>query len=417
MNMRLQKVLAQAGIASRRKAEEMIAAGRVEVNGEVVRAQGTQVDASRDLVRVDGRLLELERKVYFVLYKPPEVVTTLSDPQGRTTIASFLAAVPERVFAVGRLDYDAEGALIVTNDGALAHRLMHPSFGVPRVYLAKVKGVPDESVLDLARRGLRLEDGPVKPLDIERGESVEKNTWLKIVLAEGRPHLVKRLCAAMGHPVLRLYRPLYGGVSAEGLRPGELRALTSAEISLLKNGGRSPVPKIADIKAPPRRHRAIEREAVEVESQADNRSRPQRANEAERARAKPKNAARPARSTPSSPKGRTWREEPPHPRSDRRPSSGRFSDERFARQAAPRARSTAAPNPASKAPPSSRGSRGRPAQPQSPRSFQPALPMSARFDRPPMAPRSAAAQKRVERPSSRGRVDARAQSTRSRPKR
>ncbi len=260
MKMRLQKVLAQAGIASRRKAETLIAEGRVEVNGEVVRAQGVQVEAGRDLVRVDGRLLELERKVYYVLYKPPEVVTTLADPQGRPTIAPLIAAIPERVFAVGRLDYDAEGALIVTNDGALAHRLMHPSFGVPRVYLAKVKGLPDEAALDQARRGLRLEDGPVRPIEIERGEVAEKNTWLKIVLAEGRPHLVKRLCAALGHPVLRLYRPLYGGISAEGLRPGAFRPLAPAEISLLKNGGRRPVPRIAELKAPPRRHRAQEAE-------------------------------------------------------------------------------------------------------------------------------------------------------------
>lgn len=256
MNMRLQKVLAQAGIASRRKAEALIAEGRVEVNGEVVRAQGVRVDPARDLIRVDGRLLELERKVYYVLFKPPEVVTTLADPQGRATIAPLIAAIDERVFAVGRLDYDAEGALIVTNDGDLAHRLMHPSFGVPRVYLAKVKGVPGDAVLDQARRGLRLEDGPVTPIEIERGESAEKNTWLKIVLAEGRPHLVKRLCAALGHPVLRLYRPIYGGVSAEGLRPGQFRPLLPDEISLLKNGGRRPVPKIADLKAPPRRHRA-----------------------------------------------------------------------------------------------------------------------------------------------------------------
>lgn len=261
MNMRLQKVLAQAGIASRRKAESLIAEGRVEVNGEVVCAQGVQVDPDRDLVRLDGRLLELERKVYYVLYKPPEVVTTLADPQGRPTIAPLIDAIGERVFAVGRLDYDAEGALIVTNDGALAHRLMHPSFGVPRVYLAKVKGVPDDAVLDQARRGLRLEDGLVTPIEIERGESAEKNTWLKIVLAEGRPHLVKRLCAALGHPVLRLYRPIYGGVSAEGLRPGQFRPLLPAEISLLKNGGRRPVPRIADLKAPPRRHRAQEGKA------------------------------------------------------------------------------------------------------------------------------------------------------------
>lgn len=262
--MRLQKVLAQAGVASRRRAETLIAEGRVEVNGQIVREQGVQVEPDRDLVRVDGRLLELERKVHYVLYKPPEVVTTLADPQGRPTIAPLLAAIPERVFAVGRLDYDAEGALIVTNDGALAHRLMHPSFGVPRVYLAKVKGVPSDATIDLARRGLRLEDGPVTPLEIEKGESAERNTWLKLVLTEGRPHLVKRLCAALGHPVVRLYRPLYGGVSAEGLRPGEFRALTPPEISLLKNGGRRPIPPVAELKAPPRRHRAQDDETPQA---------------------------------------------------------------------------------------------------------------------------------------------------------
>ena len=256
--IRLQKALAQAGVASRRKAEELIAAGKVKVNGQVVREQGVQVDPARDLIQVEGRLLEKEKKVYFVLYKPPEVVTTLSDPQGRDTVAKFFAGVKERVFAVGRLDYDAEGALIVTNDGDLANKLMHPRYQVPRVYMAKVKGCPDEASLEHARRGVRLDDGFVKPVEVEAGATAERNTWVKIVLTEGRPHLVKRFFAAIGYPVVRLYRPFYGGVSAVGLRPGELRALTPAEITLLMNGGKTAIPKIADIKAPPRRHRASE---------------------------------------------------------------------------------------------------------------------------------------------------------------
>ena len=158
VKVRLQKALAQAGVASRRKAEELIAAGKVEVNGTIVTEQGVQVEPDRDLIRVNGRLLETEKKVYFVLYKPPEVVTTLSDPQGRTTVKEYLKDVRQRVFAVGRLDYDAEGALIVTNDGDLANRLMHPRFQVPRVYMAKVKGVPDAATMAQAKKGVRLED-------------------------------------------------------------------------------------------------------------------------------------------------------------------------------------------------------------------------------------------------------------------
>lgn len=258
VKVRLQKALAQAGVASRRKAEELIAAGKVEVNGTIVTEQGVQVEPDRDLIRVNGRLLETEKKVYFVLYKPPEVVTTLSDPQGRTTVKEYLKDVRQRVFAVGRLDYDAEGALIVTNDGDLANRLMHPRFQVPRVYMAKVKGVPDAATMAQAKKGVRLEDGFVTPLDVEAGATAERNTWVKLVLAEGRPHLVKRFFAAIGHPVVRLYRPLYGGVSAQGMRPGQLRPLTPEEVALLKNGGKAPIPPISAIKAPPRRHRDLE---------------------------------------------------------------------------------------------------------------------------------------------------------------
>mgnify|MGYP000918740347 CR=1 FL=1 len=228
MEIRLQKALAQAGIASRRKAEELIAAGRVEVNGEIVTELGTRVDPGRDIIRVDRKVLETERKVYFVLFKPTGVITTLSDPQGRPTVSDLLEGVRERVFAVGRLDFDAEGALIVTNDGELANRLMHPRYGVPRVYLAKVKGVPDQATLAKLRSGVMLEDGMARPDSVEVQSLAERNTWLKLVLSEGRPHLVKRLCAAIGHPVVRLYRPSYGGVSAEGLKQATAAAVLSA---------------------------------------------------------------------------------------------------------------------------------------------------------------------------------------------
>lgn len=254
MEIRLQKALAQAGIASRRKAEELIAAGRVEVNGEIVTELGTRVDPGRDIIRVDRKVLETERKVYFVLFKPTGVITTLSDPQGRPTVSDLLEGVRERVFAVGRLDFDAEGALIVTNDGELANRLMHPRYGVPRVYLAKVKGVPDQATLAKLRSGVMLEDGMARPDSVEVQSLAERNTWLKLVLSEGRPHLVKRLCAAIGHPVVRLYRPSYGGVSAEGLKPGQFRELTPSEIGMLQRGGRGGTG--GELKLPPRHHRA-----------------------------------------------------------------------------------------------------------------------------------------------------------------
>lgn len=257
MEMRLQKALAQAGLASRRKAEELISQGRVEVNGVVVRELGTKVEPARDLIRVDGKLLkDRERKVYYVLYKPAEMVTTLSDPQGRPTIRDCLKGIEQRVFAVGRLDWDAEGALLVTNDGELANRLMHPRYQVPRTYLAKVKGVPDEATLGKLRAGVRLEDGIAKPERVHMERETERNSWLHLVVHEGRPHLVKRLCAAVGHPVVRLFRPQYGGVGVEGLRPGQYRPLDAPEIEMLRKAGPGAPADDRPLRMPARRHRA-----------------------------------------------------------------------------------------------------------------------------------------------------------------
>jgi 23S rRNA pseudouridine2605 synthase len=253
---RLQKYLARAGVASRRHAEELITAGRVTVNNETVTELGSRVEPGKDLVAVDGQLVTPpDETSYFVLYKPIGVVTTLSDPQGRPTVASYVEETGKRLFPVGRLDYDAEGALLFTDDGALAHKLTHPSFQVPRMYLAKVKGVPDAATLDKLRGGVRLEDGMATPLSVDVFEAAERNTWLKIVVAEGRPHLIKRLCAAVGHPVVRLFRPAYAGVGVEGMRPGDLRSLKKAEVELLHAvaEGRSQPPAV-ELKLPPRRH-------------------------------------------------------------------------------------------------------------------------------------------------------------------
>ena len=253
---RLQKYLARAGVASRRHAEELITAGRVAVNNTTVTELGSRVEPGTDLVSVDGKLVTPpDESSYFLLYKPVGVVTTLSDPQGRPTVANYLEETGKRLFPVGRLDYDAEGALLFTDDGALAHKLTHPSFQVPRTYLAKVKGEPDIMTLDKLRGGVRLEDGMATPVSVGVFESAEKNTWLKIVVAEGRPHLIKRLCAAVGHPVVRLFRPAYAGIGVEGLRPGSLRPLKKIEVELLNDVAEGKVaPPTPELRLPPRRH-------------------------------------------------------------------------------------------------------------------------------------------------------------------
>jgi 23S rRNA pseudouridine2605 synthase len=256
MEERLQKVLARAGVASRRKAEEYITAGRVEVNGRRVTELGTRVNSGRDMIRVDGRLVaDIADKVYYVLFKPSGCVTTLSDPEGRSAVKDYLKAIAERVYPVGRLDFDAEGALLLTNDGDVAHRLMHPKFGARRVYLAKVKGEPTPAIIERLRAGVKLDDGLAKPLEVSLVSHAERNTWIRLVLAEGRSHLVKRLCEAVGHPVQRLFRASYAGVSVDGMMAGELRELTSAEIKQLRQTG-APHGKVADKggrELPPRR--------------------------------------------------------------------------------------------------------------------------------------------------------------------
>jgi 23S rRNA pseudouridine2605 synthase len=262
MQERLQKILAHAGIASRRKAEQLIAEGRVDLNGKKVTELGTKADPGKDLIRVDGQLIaEPQDKVWYVLYKPAGCVTTLSDPEGRPTIAQYLKAVAERVYPVGRLDYDVEGALLITNDGDLAHQLMHPRFGVRRTYLAKVSGhltaVQAQEVVGKLLRGLRLEDGRAKALESSVHSLTPKNTWIRVVVSEGRQHLVKRLMEAAGAPVLKLFRADYGGVGVEGLRPGELRELKKDEIALLgsqagKKATALPAPR--PVALPARRH-------------------------------------------------------------------------------------------------------------------------------------------------------------------
>jgi 23S rRNA pseudouridine2605 synthase len=232
--VRLQKVLAQAGIASRRACEALISEGRVEVNSEVVLEQGRRVDPERDVIRVDGaRIPPPRRHRYLALNKPRGVVATMDDPEGRRTIADLLDTRQlrnERLFHVGRLDTDSEGLLIMTNDGDLAQRLAHPSFEVPKTYIAEVAGVVSEQTLKRLRRGITLEDGPVKPTSVKIVSSVGDKTLLKITLQEGRNRIVRRTMEAVGHPVRRLSRIGIGPVRLGNLKVGEYRELTREEL-------------------------------------------------------------------------------------------------------------------------------------------------------------------------------------------
>ena len=236
---RLQKILSKAGITSRRKAEGLILQGRVSVNGKIVRELGTKAVLGRDEIRVDGETLKPESGgVVLVLFKPRRCVTTLHDPQGRPTVADFVNKFPMRLYPVGRLDYDAEGLLLLTNDGELAHRLQHPRYKVPKTYLVKVRGHPPAEALASLQQGVNLEDGITAPAELIVMEDDQKATWLSLTLREGRKHQVKRMCAAVGHPVLRLRRTKVGPIELDDLRPGEIRRLKSREVrSLRKNIG------------------------------------------------------------------------------------------------------------------------------------------------------------------------------------
>ncbi len=229
--VRLQKVLAAAGVGSRRHCEELIGAGRVEVDGEVVRRFGARVDPKRQIIRLDGkRIPASEDLVYLALNKPPGVVSTMSDDRGRRTIADFLGDHTERLFHVGRLDYETEGLILLTNDGELAHRLAHPRYGVLKTYLAEVPGPLPR---DLGRRlttGVDLDDGVAIVDRFRVVEQVGSRALVEVTLHEGRKHIVRRLLAAVGHPVSRLVRTQVGPVSLGSLRPAATRQLTTSEI-------------------------------------------------------------------------------------------------------------------------------------------------------------------------------------------
>ncbi len=219
---RLQKVIARAGIASRRKAEEMISAGEVKVNGKVITEMGLKVDPKQDFIEVDNQPLRNseEEKVYILLHKPKGYVTTVKDPQGRSTVLD-LVKVPQRIYPVGRLDYDTSGLLILTNDGDLTYALTHPKHEVDKVYQARVKGHPTTNALDRLRQGILLEDGPTAPAKVKQLKAFRETTILEITIHEGRNRQVRRMCGAIGHEVADLKRIAIGSLHLGSLKPGE----------------------------------------------------------------------------------------------------------------------------------------------------------------------------------------------------
>ena len=235
MKERLQKILSKAGLTSRRHAEKLIIEGRVKVNGTVVTSLGFKADLQKDHIRVNGKPIgKFEPKVYLLLNKPRGCVTTLDDPLGRPTIRDFLRGEKRRVKPVGRLDFDSEGLLVLTNDGSLHQRLTHPKYGVSRTYMVKVKGIPGQTEMRRLRDGIRLDDGVTFPAKVHLAKKLKRNSWMKFTVYEGRNKLIKRMCSAVSHPVIRLKRIRYGSLNLGDIKPGEYRYLTSEEIEELK---------------------------------------------------------------------------------------------------------------------------------------------------------------------------------------
>jgi 23S rRNA pseudouridine2605 synthase len=239
---RLQKILSQAGVASRRAAEKMIADGRISVNRVLVTEPGTKADPGRDEIRVDGRLISCEtERIYILLHKPQGVVTTLSDPQGRPIVTDLLEGVSERVFPVGRLDYDSEGVLILTNDGEFSQRLQHPRYGIPKTYRVKVEGNLTRGEFKAIEDGIDLPDGRFAPADVRLEKTNRGSTWLSITITDGRNRVIRRAFDSIGHSVARLVRTAVADLSLGSLREGSWRMLEQREVeqlSRLQEAGR-----------------------------------------------------------------------------------------------------------------------------------------------------------------------------------
>ncbi len=236
---RLQKIIAHAGFASRREAESMIRDGRVTVNGRVVTELGSKADPQRDHIKVDGKLItRAETHRYILLYKPKEVMTTVEDPQGRRTVIDLIKGVRERIYPVGRLDFHSEGLILLTNDGDLAYKVSHPKHGSVKTYHVKVRGVPQERLIEKLERGITIDNKRTLPCEISRMKTTgrgddEGNSWYEVRLREGRTQQIRKMFQAVGHPVSKLRRVAIGPLSDPKLTPGDWRELTTREVKML----------------------------------------------------------------------------------------------------------------------------------------------------------------------------------------
>jgi 23S rRNA pseudouridine2605 synthase len=236
MQVRLQKILSQAGVTSRRKAEEYIQQGRVRVNGKIVDQLGAKADPDRDEIHVDGKKIEPKQpRISVLLNKPDGYITSLHDPEGRPTVAKLVDNLPVRLYPVGRLDYHTEGLLILTNDGEFAQKIEHPSHSIEKVYLAKVKGIPHPMEMKKLREGITIEGRKTLPAKIKIIET-RKNAWIEVVIREGRQNQIRKMFDAIKHPVLKLKRVAIGSLRDDRLRPGEYRMLKPQEIRKLVEG-------------------------------------------------------------------------------------------------------------------------------------------------------------------------------------
>ncbi len=241
---RLQKVIAQSGITSRRKAEQMITEGKVKVNHQIITKLGTKVSKD-DLVEVNGVPLDKDEPVYYILYKPREVISSVSDDKGRKIVLDFLPGVTKRIFPIGRLDYHTSGLLLLTNDGDFSHLLMHPKHGIEKVYVAKVKGIPSKTELAQLRKGVKSDNDILKAVSY-KVLSTDKNKQtmiLELTLVEGRNRHIRRMMEQLGYPIMKLSREKYGPLTLKGLQSGEFRALTPHEIKQLRSAANEIVEK------------------------------------------------------------------------------------------------------------------------------------------------------------------------------
>ncbi|WP_291377902.1 pseudouridine synthase [Demequina sp.] len=233
--VRLQKVLAQAGVGSRRKCEDLIEAGKVMVNGEVVDQLGVRIDPDECVIKVEGKRVSVDaRLITVVLNKPKGVVSTMSDPDGRPSLGQYVTDYEERLFHVGRLDADTTGVLLLTNDGDLANKLAHPTYGVNKVYVAKVKGRVNKGIATTLRQGLELDDGPVRATECRILDATDDHSLVEVVMHEGRNRIVRRMFDAVGHPVIDLVRTKFGPIGLGTLQAGEQRRLNNNEVGLLQ---------------------------------------------------------------------------------------------------------------------------------------------------------------------------------------